>query len=171
MKYLIIILLLAACWQAPQKDVQLSAETKFIINNPKLANDTPAVRRPWSGMVKLRDTVPAVRPKDDFTANGQLGLEFQYNSDTLNWVLAVNVDGSVYVQGDTIKVIKKLVEYMRENLNRETGVQDALDAAVDFTNTVGSEYKKGKQWEAYQRELKKQGYTVIKLPKKISEKQ
>lgn len=64
MKYLIIILLLAACQQAPQKEVQLTAETKFIINNPKLANEilnTPAVRRPWSGMVKLRDTVPKPR--------------------------------------------------------------------------------------------------------------
>lgn len=152
MKYTLIILLFAACQVKDPPPVTLPTKS---IGAP--ANDTVP-----DFTITNCDTCKFTF--DEFIGRGQREWIFQYNSDTLNFMLSITEAGTVTIQGDTIFIIKKLMEYINKDDSVRNGIRDALQSAlqsaVDFTNTVGAEYKRGEKWEAYQRELKKQGYTI-----------
>jgi hypothetical protein len=64
------------------------------------------------------------------------------------------VNNKYYVTGDTMDVIRMLVRMVEkwQDLHFEKFV--AVSAAMNFIDTVPAQYKKGKQWEAWRKQLK-----------------
>lgn len=76
-------------------------------------------------------------------------------------------DSIARIEGDSLSVIKMLIKHIQwmdsvETQNRQE-LWKAINAGVDFTNTV-PDYFKGKKvfWLLYMQRLKKLGFTTIK---------
>lgn len=62
-------------------------------------------------------------------------------------------DGRIYVEGDSLSVIKMLVNFLGEWQDRHFEKFVIVSAAMNFIETIPAAYKKGKKWEAYKKEI------------------
>lgn len=66
--------------------------------------------------------------------------------------------GNIKIEGDTIAAIKHLVQFIEqvESDNEEQFI--CIEASVKWHNKVSDYFKKGKEYQTYQRYLRKCGY-------------
>lgn len=66
--------------------------------------------------------------------------------------------GDVKIEGDTIEAIKHLTEFIEQLQAENEEYFKCIDASVKWHNNVSDYFKKGKEYQTYQRLLKKNGY-------------
>lgn len=73
--------------------------------------------------------------------------------------------GNIEIVGDSLSVIKVLLDIIEEKYKENESYMIAVNSSVKWSNTVPDYWKKNKQWSVYIQSISKYGFKYQKIKK------
>ena len=98
------------------------------------------------------------------TDGKESNFDYKTTPSSEEYVL-VDSGGRIQVHGDSLCVIEMLVSKIKELQDKDFQKRESIQKSVNWANKVPDYLKKNKEWRAYLKAIKKQGYSINKTKK------